>query len=174
MLGERPRIPTRAPLDSQAAESEPLIVDQRVRPKQSFWAAADAGDRELTALMLARTDAERDTHRAAMVSEYTNAFVQRSTWAERNSVLEHLRDLVELLDPADARRALLKGALEDLRGWEDRNTPEPQPVPHGSAPSAALGTASDAGAVQVVALPAGPGDAVCGSSTDQPATATPG
>ena len=48
-----------------------------------------------------------------------HASASRSTWAERQSPLDHLRDLSDLLPADDPRRAHLRYARSQLQQWED-------------------------------------------------------
>ena len=59
-----------------------------------------------------------------MIGAYQRAFASRSTWAERQSPIDHLHDLSSLLDAGDARLAYLKRACDELVQWEDVHVEE--------------------------------------------------
>ena len=84
---------------------------------QDFWGRVAAGDRALTDLMLADDDAKRESATAILVDQYREAFRGRSTYAERSSSVDHLRDLGEVLPDDDKRKPYLARALEELRPW---------------------------------------------------------
>jgi beta-lactamase superfamily II metal-dependent hydrolase len=54
-----------------------------------------------------------------MIDGYQQAFASHSTWSQRQSAIDHLRDLRDLLAPDDARRDELARALGALAEWED-------------------------------------------------------
>jgi hypothetical protein len=66
---------------------------------------------------LADDDAERASAMQILVDHYREAFRGRSTYAERSSSVDHLRDLGEVLPEEDARKPYLERALEELRPW---------------------------------------------------------
>ena len=43
-----------------------------------------------------------------VLTGYERAFASRSTWAERQTVIDHLRDLLDLIPDPDARRPHLR------------------------------------------------------------------
>ncbi|MEZ5217234.1 MAG: hypothetical protein R2715_11805 [Ilumatobacteraceae bacterium] len=92
-------------------------TDERTSLRRSFWECSDLGDRHLSDLLRAS-----DPHTAAdlsrrMVEAYSSAFAARSTHSERNSVLDHLRSLFELVrDPTI--RDQLERSCSDLASWE--------------------------------------------------------
>ncbi len=138
------------------------VIDQRQLPGNDFWAKAAAGDRALTRLLEAKEDDEAESHQHQMVDAYQAAFATRSTWSERNSCLEHLGDLVGLLDPANPRRALIESASAELHAWEAENVQGAEAAGTTSVAGAQGATPPSrsrrAGHVTVVALPAGRGD----------------
>jgi len=99
-------------------------VDQRRADAVDFWTKADAGDRALTRLIAADDAARREKATTDVVAAYQRAFASRSTWAERQSPLDHLRDLAALLDAADKRLVYLKRACDELVQWEDVHVEE--------------------------------------------------
>ena len=76
-----------------------------------YWQLVQRGDAELTRLVL---DPTRPV--TAVVEAYVRAFSFRSTWRERSSSLEHLRDLIDLAEQADLHDALVD-VREDLLQW---------------------------------------------------------
>jgi hypothetical protein len=104
---------------------EEKIVDASPARVGDFWARAASGDRTLTQLML---DEDEDGRRGAteiLVTEYRKACSGRSTFAERSSSVDHLRDLHDLLAEDDPRRPYLTDALKVLQPWSLFN---PDPV----------------------------------------------
>ena len=108
-------------------------VDQRRADAVDFWTKADAGDRALTRL-IAADDGQRDARRrpSDLVAAYQRAFASRSTWAQRQSPLDHLRDLASLLDAADPRLPYLQRACDELVQWEDVHVEETVEEPDSS------------------------------------------
>jgi hypothetical protein len=110
---------------SHAASNEaeqhdgPGRVDQRRGDPLDYWSRADVGDRALTRLMAAGDEAARELATRQMIVAYQRAFASRSTWAERQSPLDHLRDLTDLLSSGDPRLAHLRHARSELQQWED-------------------------------------------------------
>jgi hypothetical protein len=74
-------------------------------PDDDYWALTQVGDGELTRIVLGRTGSIEP-----VVEAYKRAFDFRSTWRERSSSLEHLRDLIEL-----TQGETINGALVDIR-----------------------------------------------------------
>jgi hypothetical protein len=93
-----------------------LIDQTRVRYVE-YWDASDQGDAALTELLTAKTDEERQACREKMINAYINAFEGRSTWRERSSTIDHLRDLHDLLPETDDRRSQLAQALMAFQRW---------------------------------------------------------
>ena len=89
-----------------------------------FWTKCDVGDRALTRLIAADDDAHRERATSDLVAAYQRAFASRSTWGERQSPLDHLRDLASLLEAADPRLAFLERACAQLVQWEDVHVEE--------------------------------------------------
>lgn len=111
-----------SPADSAAVhhgsvQGSDQLVDGVRSIGQDFWGRVAAGDRALTDLMLADDDAERGSATAILVENYREAFRGRSTYAERSSSVDHLRDLGELLPDDDKRKLYLARVLEELRPW---------------------------------------------------------
>ena len=136
-------------------------IDQRRALVGDFWSRSDVGDRALTRLMAAADEASRTTATDEMLAGYERAFASRSTWSQRQSAIDHIRDLLDLLPDTDDRRVHLQRALVDLREWEETNV-EPVPAPS-AAPTPAEGESSTrvhtaASGVSVTAFPAGCGD----------------
>jgi hypothetical protein len=103
----------------EAPDSTKHRVDQRRADAVEFWTKADVGDRALTRLIAADDDKRREKAAGDLVAAYQRAFASRSTWAERQSPLDHLRDLSSLLDDGDPRSAHLQRACSELVQWED-------------------------------------------------------
>jgi hypothetical protein len=99
-------------------------VDQRRADAVDFWTKADVGDRALTRLIAADDEAHRQKATSEVVAAYQRAFASRSTWAERQSPLDHLRDLSSLLGAADPRVPHLQQACAALVQWEDVHVEE--------------------------------------------------
>jgi hypothetical protein len=116
----------------EAPDSTPRRVDQRRADAVDFWTKADAGDRALTRLIAADEDARREKATVDLVAAYQRAFASRSTWAQRQSPLDHLRDLAALLDAADPRLAYLQRACDELVQWEDVHVEETVEEPDSS------------------------------------------
>jgi hypothetical protein len=110
------------------ADMEPTAltrrVDQRRADPLDYWSRADFGDRALTRLIAADDDAGRERATNEAVAAYQRAFATRSTWAERQSAIDHLRDLASLLAPGDPRLDYLKQACSALEQWEDVHVEE--------------------------------------------------
>ena len=96
-------------------------VDQCRSQAGDFWSRTDVGDRALTRLVAATDEAAREAATSEMANAYERAFASRSTWSERQTVIDHLRDLLDLIPDADDRRSHLERALAKLREWEDAN-----------------------------------------------------
>ena len=114
---EQRSVPRAPPLE--APDSTAHRVDQRRADAVEFWTKADVGDRALTRLIAADDDKRREKAAGDLVAAYQRAFASRSTWAERQSPLDHLRDLSSLLDDGDPRSAHLQRACSELVQWED-------------------------------------------------------
>jgi hypothetical protein len=99
-------------------------VDQRRADAVDFWTKCDVGDRALTRLIAADDDERREKATKDLVGAYQRAFASRSTWAERQSPIDHLRDLSALLDAADPRLPHLQRACDELVQWEDVHVEE--------------------------------------------------
>ena len=76
-----------------------------------FWELTRVGDGALTKLVLGRS-----VSATAVSDAYKRAFDFRSTWRERSSSLEHLRDLIELT-PGEPINDALVDIREDLLEW---------------------------------------------------------
>lgn len=99
-------------------------VDQRRGDPVEYWTRIDVGDRALTRLIAADDEHERSAATDELVEAYSRGFASRSTWAERQSPLDHLRDLSALLPDGDPRLAHLQRALTALEQWEDVHVEE--------------------------------------------------
>jgi CHAT domain len=109
------------PPNTQKPVVENRLVDQtRVRYVE-YWDASGPGDAALTDLLTAPSESSRANLRQKMVDAYIVAFEGRSTWRERASTIDHLRDLHDLLPDGDERRAQLDTALCEFKRWEDDN-----------------------------------------------------
>ena len=75
-------------------------------------------------MIAADDEAHRQKATSEVVAAYQRAFASRSTWAERQSPLDHLRDLSSLLGAADARVPHLQQACAALVQWEDVHVEE--------------------------------------------------
>ena len=140
-------------------------VDQCRARAGNFWSRTDVGDRALTLLVAAPDDPSRQAATDKMIAGYERAFASRSTWAERQTVIDHLRDLLDLIPDPDARRPHLQRALADLQQWEETNVEHAvaSPVSVAAEPATATASASPrspavASGVSVTAFPAGCGD----------------
>ncbi len=123
------------PADDSAADNPTgrRLVDQRRADPLDYWSRVDVGDRELTRLIGSDDEGEREAATAAVVAGYQRAFASRSTWAQRQSPIDHLRDLSSLLPSGDVRLEYLKRACGELEQWEDvhveETTVDPEPGP---------------------------------------------
>ncbi len=142
-------------------DTEPLLVDAR-QHTAGFWDLADLGDRALTLLMRSGAEAEGLARRAAL--SYLQAFENRSSVAERDSVIVHIYDMVDLVDPGSAQHAALLQVRTQLEPWDPwaqvtRRFAEPQ-----AAAAAAMATGGSTRraieGITVRMMPAGPGDAL--------------
>ena len=137
-------------------------VDHRRLYAGNFWTRSDAGDRALTRVVAADNESARAAATDDMIAGYERAFASRSTWSERQSAIDHLRDLLDLIPDPDDRRPHLQRALADLEQWEETH------VERAAAPPGTLVTAEPAppstrvrnvaSGVSVTAFPAGCGD----------------
>jgi beta-lactamase superfamily II metal-dependent hydrolase len=140
-------------------------VDQRRVYAGDFWSRSDVGDRALTRLVAANDEPSREAFTEQLIAEYERAFAIRSTWSERQYVIDHLRDLVELVpDPATLRH--LRRALTVLQQWDELNVEGgAESPPHAVMSSGVTAEESTrsrtmASGVSVTAFPAGCGDCV--------------
>ncbi|MET0663137.1 MAG: CHAT domain-containing protein, partial [Ilumatobacteraceae bacterium] len=143
------------------APAASTIVDAAPARVVDYWARAALGDRELTRLMVATTDEERAACKRDAVRYYIAACRSRSTFSERSSSVDHLKDLHDLLADGDERKAYLTAALSELEPWSLFDPVEKAPVKVADrlgAPSTGNAPASDAGAVNLTALTAACGD----------------
>ncbi|MGE0729385.1 MAG: CHAT domain-containing protein [Acidimicrobiia bacterium] len=164
-------IPETVPSDAGAR-----LIDQGLPAPAGFWERVRPGNRALTTIMVSAPGDVQDAAVEALVECYGCEFKTRSSFAERASALDHLQDLVDLLPPADDRRAALEGALDKLQDWRPTD-----PAAESNGPTRVrletdlhidadeqiriLHLPEDAGAasrhqgeVVLRALPAGPGD----------------
>ena len=103
----------------QVAKAPLHVVDAAPPRTTTFWERAAAADYELSRLMVADTEEKRAAAARRMVRKYADAFRRRSTYSERFSSWDHLKDLGDVLSQDDPRKPLLENArveLEDLMG----------------------------------------------------------
>ena len=152
-------VPTSA-AEAPNAVVVPGRIDQRLVLVGDFWSRSDAGDRALTRLMAAVDEASRTAATDEILTGYERAFGSRSTWAQRQSAIDHLRDLLDLLPDPDDRRAHLQRALADLDQWEETNVETVAAPSADVTPAAASQTRvhTVASGISVTAFPAGCGD----------------
>ncbi|HEY6685846.1 MAG TPA: CHAT domain-containing protein [Propionibacteriaceae bacterium] len=105
---------------------------------QDFWGRVAVGDRALTCLMLAGDKAERESATENLLDHYREAFRGRSTYAERSSSVDHLRDLDEVLPEEDERKPYLARVLDELRPWWLPFTPATSSTPEARAATPSL------------------------------------
>ena len=136
------------------------IVDAAPERVVDFWARAALGDREVTRLMVATTDEERSACQRDAVRHYIAACRSRSTFSERSSAVDHLRDLQDLLADDDERKPYLTAAWIELKPWSLFDLVEKAPMGAVDVLEAPpIGTsAPGAGAVTLTALTAACGD----------------
>ncbi len=115
--------PPRRPAGPPERHLSRILIDAAPARGASFWARVADGDRELTAAMTGAAPGARRAAADRMVAIYREAFRRRSTFAERYSSIDHLRDLHDLLPDADDRKPLLRDALDRLAPWS-RFTPQ--------------------------------------------------
>ncbi len=140
-------------------------VDQCRTQAGDFWSRTDLGDRALTRLIAAVDEESRTAATDRLLTSYERAFASRSTWSERQTVIDHLRDLLDLIPDPDARRPHLQRALVDLQQWEVANVEQgvATAVAVASAPTTAGASPRSqavASGVSVTAFPAGCGDSL--------------
>ena len=111
--------PEAQPLPAPGEAPDATLVDQRPPPPADFWARAQPADAAVTDLLDAADDEQRQRAAARASAGYKRAFAARSTWAQRRSVLDHLGDLRDLVEPDDARGAALATVIAALSGWDD-------------------------------------------------------
>jgi len=138
-------------------------MDQRRSHAGDFWSRADAGDRSLTKLIAAVDEPSRTSATDEVIRGYERAFASRSTWSERQSAIDHVGDLLDLLPVEDPRRAHLLRALDKLDQWEQVHiervaAPAVADVSATAAPASAARVHDLASGVAVTAFPAGCGD----------------
>ena len=151
------------PVDPNGHDGPRLRVDQRRVLSGDFWSRSDCADRALTRLVAAEEEAERAAATNDVIAGYERSFASRSTWSERQTVIGHLRDLLDLLPDVDPRRAHLERALGALGDWEQTNVEQSAEATDAAAqavvPAAPARAAhSVASGVTVTAFPAGCGD----------------
>src|SRR4029078_6989028 len=91
-------------VDQRSAPRPPTIeqdktahrVDQRRADAVDFWTKCDIGDRALTRLIAGADEERREKTTLDLIAAYQRAFASRSTWAERQSPIDHLRDVSSL------------------------------------------------------------------------------
>jgi beta-lactamase superfamily II metal-dependent hydrolase len=144
-----------------AAAPAPRVVDAAPPKTTTFWARAAAGDRELSRLMVASTDEDRQAAARRMVQGYADAFRRRSTFSERFSSWDHLKDLCDVLGEDDPRKPLVHNAWVELEGLMGVAPADPSSPPAG-APVGDAAPASHAqrgeASVELKAFPARSGE----------------
>lgn len=107
-LPERERV-----ADVQAAIDEiEDRIDEKTDDEEGFWGLSARGSARLTRLV-AGTLLQPEAPASAAIAEcYLSAFKLRSSWRERRSCTDHLRDLVEL---CDERKPELREPLTQIR-----------------------------------------------------------
>ena len=152
----------RAPrIESGAAP--PRRVDQCGVRAGDFWSRSDAADRALTRLVAATDEPSMEAAADEVIVVYERAFASRSTWSERQTVIGHLRDLLDLIADPDPRRPHLQRALADLEQWEETNVERTNTAAVDVPSQSAVATPSSrahsvASSVSLTAFPAGCGD----------------
>ncbi|MEP7114979.1 MAG: CHAT domain-containing protein, partial [Ilumatobacteraceae bacterium] len=128
-------------------------VDQRRLDAGDFWSRADVGDRALSRLVAAGDDASRVAAANEVIAGYARAFASRSTWSERQTVIDHLRDLVDLIPDADPNGSYVQRALAGLEQWEETHVERATPSADAATASATTATSTTAtpGTATVVA-----------------------
>jgi len=157
--------------EQSAAPSAPAdraaLADGAPPRGKDFWVRAADGDRELTTLMTATTAERRSQAAEAMLTNYVGGFGRRSTYAERYSSIEHLDDLYRLLPDDDARKCVLREALDRLASWRGF---APQEESTGSTLATAepvvRSSSSGRETVRLTAMHAGCGDCLLLEYTD--------
>ena len=99
---------------SAVAEIHIQLHGEAKRPDQDYWQVAALGDLALTEAIL-RQDG-RDKHLREAGESYIAAFELRSSVRQRDSAIDHLKDLAELFD-GDLSEAL-DALAEDLASWK--------------------------------------------------------
>jgi hypothetical protein len=97
----------------------PRREDCRITP--DFWTLAREGDVALTRMLL---DPDVDGVAGAIevvADAYLRAFGIRSSWGNRASVLDHLRDLRTLAEGSPALVEAVSEVIDRLDRWEDEN-----------------------------------------------------
>jgi len=151
------------PEESQtAAKMSPHVVDAAPPRTTTFWERAAAADHELSLLMSADTQEERTEASRRMVRQYADAFRRRSTYSERFSSWDHLKDLCDVLSHDDPRRPLLDEARMQLghligAAPADPSTPVGEASAGDEAGTARAPLRGDA-SVELKAFPAGCGE----------------
>jgi hypothetical protein len=118
-----------------APAPKPLYPMTEAIPAASFWQRSLTGDRLLTAILVdvrkrrADTDGEQtvaahwDQDVDTLVHDYIAAFRLRSSARERASVVEHLRDLSDLMPAGTAVTTSLTDARAKLERWPGSTRP---------------------------------------------------
>jgi beta-lactamase superfamily II metal-dependent hydrolase len=138
-------------------------VDQCRAQGGDFWSRTDAADRALTRLVAAEDEPSRQATTDTLIAGYERAFASRSTWSQRQTAIDHLRDLLDLIPDPDERRPHLQRALAALEQWEEANvegaaTPPAAETEAAPRESTASRLPTVASGVSVTAFPAGCGD----------------
>lgn len=108
MLPKRDRV-----ADVQAAIDEiEGRIDEKTDDEEGFWGLSARGSARLTRLVAGTLLQPEAPEAQAIADCYLGAFRLRSSWRERRSCTDHLRDLVEL---CDERRPELRAPLAEIR-----------------------------------------------------------
>ncbi len=148
--------------DEKGGTPPSTIVDAAPERVVDYWARAALGDLALTRLMVATTDEERAASEKSAVGYYIAACKSRSTFSERSSSVDHLRDLQDLLADDDERKPFLTDAWSKLKPWSLFDPVEKKAPPAAAAERDAPPTdgvpARSSAEVNLTALPAACGD----------------
>jgi beta-lactamase superfamily II metal-dependent hydrolase len=151
-------------MDQPAKSGNEVLIDER-HDTVDFWTLAAEGDRAITGIMRTSSRFEATIFAQRAASTYTTAFQNRSSVAERDSVITHITDLADLVPAGSAQHEALALVRAELIGWESAASASPI-VPVLDDPTA-VSTMGDGAAARgsgldatVRMMPAGPGDAL--------------
>jgi hypothetical protein len=122
LLGHDVALGGAPPSRPSVEEPSPRWIDERCSLRTSFWECTEMGDALLSELLATRSTAAAALLADRMIDAYEHAFAARSTYSERNSVLDHLRGLRDLAAGdgtlGDLHAQLIRGC-DRLQHWED-------------------------------------------------------